>query len=109
MFEPKSVVVHKHSVGAIQSSASTSKIQKIAYRNQILFVWLNITDLDKIFSHIIWLPIHIIMSLVAGDKAFLAGFLDALIRLPSAMFCRAKNVKNFSKTDQEIFDKFSHI
>ncbi len=58
IFEKESIVVHDHQQGAIKTIYSDDQIKKIAYRNQFFFVWLNITDMKYICSHILWLPYH---------------------------------------------------
>src|SRR5581483_3486387 len=64
MFEPKSIVVHEHEEGAIRSQNSASKIKIIAYRNQFIFVWLNITDRNYLQNHIGMLPYLVLRSIL---------------------------------------------
>src|SRR5437762_10838005 len=70
LFEKKSIVVHEHGKGAIQTSQKPYKIRKVAYRNQFFFVWLNITDAKFLFFHFIWLPYHFLSAFQRKDKAF---------------------------------------
>ena len=74
-FEPKSVIVHKQSVGAIRSKYSPSIIKTIAYRNQFLFVWLNYGKTKYILNHFLWLPYHL---LKIREKEFYKGLLEAI-------------------------------
>jgi GT2 family glycosyltransferase len=106
-FEKKSMVVHRHEEGAIRKSRSASAIKKIAYRNQLFFVWLNITDRELLFHHVLWLPIHLIRAIVKHDTAFISGFFQALLKLPIIFTARRKNAKKFMKSDYEVLRNFT--
>lgn len=105
-FEEKSIVVHEHEEGIIQTKFSSLKIKTIAYRNQFIFIWLNITDLNWQFLHILWLPYHFISTLVKGDFAFFIGFFEALILLPKIIKLSFKAQKLFIKKDKEVLNEF---
>lgn len=102
LFEPKSVVVHEHESGAIKSHYSDSKIRRIAYRNQFIFVWKNITDLDKQLLHIFWLPYHLVKAIIRLDLPFFLGFLQTFIQLPKIIQSSFQVQKLFIKKDSEI-------
>lgn len=102
IFEPKSIVVHNHEEGSIKSKYSDSEIKTIAYRNQFIFVWENATDLDLQFSHLLWLPGHLVKALLRRDKEFFVGFLGALILFPKVIKFKLKAQKLFIKKDKEI-------
>jgi GT2 family glycosyltransferase len=104
LFEPKSVVTHEHSFGSIKTNVTQNKVTKIAYRNQFFFVWLNITDFQYIFSHVIWLPYHLLSALLRGDIQFILGFLLALTKFSQVMFYRKNMIQLFNKTDREIIE-----
>lgn len=86
IFEPKSKVDHFHEEGAIKKSKSAFFIKKVSYTNQILFVWKNISDPLWLIQHLLWLPYHFAKALMTFDVAFFAGFLWALIKVPSLIF-----------------------
>lgn len=102
LLEPKSRVIHEHSKGAIKTSQRPFRIREIAFRNQFFFVWLNITDIILLLTHIFWVPAYIIKTLASGDSAFLFGFLEALSKLPQVLHSREKTVKLFVKKDREV-------
>jgi len=77
LFEPKSCVVHKHEEGVIKSKFPPWKIKSISFRNQFLFVWKN-ANLGQFFSHFLWLPQHIVKSILTADICFLIGLLWAI-------------------------------
>jgi len=102
IFEPKSVVYHEQQAGAIRSFYTSSQIKKIAYRNQIFFVWCNITDWSLVFQHLLFIPYHIIRSFITGDLAFIYGFILAFIKLPYILRKRQQYSKLFLLTDKDI-------
>lgn len=107
LFEPKSVVLHQHEEGAIKKKYSPLQIKTIAYRNQFIFVWKNISDWDKRLSHLFWLPAHFIKALIRGDGAFILGFFQAFLRLPIVTKSRLGAKKLFIKKDKEILEVFA--
>jgi GT2 family glycosyltransferase len=88
VFEPKSVVYHHQGEGAIKSTYSPFYIKTVAFRNQILFVWLNITDVRYLLAHFIFLPFHFIKSLIRGDWAFISGLFLVLQLIPLVVLRR---------------------
>lgn len=102
LFEPKSVVVHEHEKGTINNLYSSKKIKSISYRNEFIFIWLNITDLDLQFSHLIWLPYHLTKAILRLDMALVRGFIGALIYLPKIIKSSIKYKKLFIKKDKEV-------
>lgn len=106
IFEPKSVVTHEHEKGVIKLRYSSFYIKTIAYGNQFIFVWKNITDFDLKISHIVWFPYHFLKSLINMDLAFFVGFTRAFILLPKIIVSGFKNQKLFVKKDKEIIKAF---
>lgn len=106
LFDPESVVIHEHEKGSIKSKYSSNKIKMISYRNQFIFVWKNITDLDLIISHILWLPYFFTNALLNRDWAFFVGFFRAFILLPKIIKSSIKAKKYFLKTDKEILESY---
>jgi|SRR5581483_759295 len=107
VFERQSVVVHEHEKGSIKTQYAKSFITSVAYRNQLLFVWLNVTDSDILLSHILWLPYHCIAALIRFDFSFLAGLLKAVLLMPLVVSERLKNKKTFVLGDKEVIK--SHL
>lgn len=101
-FEPKSIVVHKHSEGSIKKYFSDAQVKIIAYRNQFIFVWKNITDTNFIVSHLLWLPYHILMSVLRFDISMLLGLILALVRLPVIIGKRLEQKKFYKIGDSDI-------
>lgn len=106
IFEKKSIVIHEHEKGAIKTKYKSKEIKKIAYRNQFVFVWLNITDKDLLLSHMLWLPYHLLTALLRKDLRFFEGFLKALLKINKILKKRKEYRKLFIKTDKEILEEF---
>ncbi|MBI5127448.1 glycosyltransferase family 2 protein [Candidatus Roizmanbacteria bacterium] len=95
VFDSKTHVEHHHE-STIGKYFDKSRILKIAFRNQLIFQWKNLTDKDLLIKHLVNLPKHI----------FTPGFLDALVKLPQILKARKKTQKLFKKTDKEILNIF---
>lgn len=107
VFESKSVVTHEHEEGAILQTQSEKKITTIAYRNQFLFVWLNVADSGILMQHFFWLPYHFLKALRSGDRAFFSGFAHAFIKLPNIIQLRLKASRNFTRGDKDVVAAFT--
>lgn len=102
-FDPQIIVKHEHESGAIRSHFSPARVKKITYRNQLFFVWLNITDVDYLLQHMLWLPYHF-LNTTRRDKnfSFLYGFLHALQQFPKIVRIRKKLRKEYIISDKNI-------
>lgn len=107
IFEKKSIVIHEHNTGAIKTLHKPFAVRKTAYRNQFFFVWLNITDANLIMSHLLWLPYHLLIATLHRDKAFLSGFLAAVVHLPQVLVKRKNTKKIFVTTDEEVLSRIN--
>lgn len=107
LFEQKSIVYHEHEKGAIKESYSPSQVKTIAYRNQFIFVWINVTDFDLQLIHLIFLPYYLIKALIRGDWPFLIGLLRALVLLPKVIKSSFEAQKHFKLGDREVVENFS--
>ncbi|MDP3940887.1 MAG: glycosyltransferase family 2 protein [bacterium] len=107
IFDPKCVVVHEHERGAIKRSRSRFTVQTIAHRNQLFFVWLNLTDPALLIAHILWLPYHILNTLRQGDCTFLIGFFQAVMRLPEILRLKGHNSAQFVLSDGQVVSEFT--
>ncbi|MBI5449520.1 glycosyltransferase family 2 protein [Candidatus Gottesmanbacteria bacterium] len=101
-FEPKSIVWHFHDDGKIKQSFSASQVKTVAYRNQFIFIWKNISDIGFLFSHALWTPVRILRSLLNGDVWMIAGYLAALIRLPKIIQSRIQSSSYWKLRDREL-------
>lgn len=108
VFNKESVVEHFHEDGAIQKNFRKTTISQIAYRNQFMFVWKNITDGLYMFQHIIYLPIHLARALFRGDMAMIYGFVSALKMFSVIMSNKSKAKKYFRVADRAVLSEFQN-
>ena len=101
-FESKSIVWHFHEEGMIYQSFSQKLIKTIAYRNQFIFIWKNISDVRLLFSHVFWTPIRLLQVLLHGDIWMLIGYWMALARLPRILASRMKSSAHWKKSDRDL-------
>lgn len=102
IFEPNSHVEHYQEPGVISQSFSKEKISQIAQRNQLIFIWKNITSRKLINQH----QSALAKMLVASPKYWLI-FLRALVKLPEVLRKREVEKKEITLSDEEILNKFS--
>lgn len=106
VFEKKSVVVHEHEEGAIKTKFKPKFVQKIVYRNQFFFIWKNITDMNLLVSHIVWLPYHFVKALQRKDWSFFKGFYLAITQMSRVENSRYRAKKLFVRKDMEVINEF---
>ena len=82
LFDSSIKVKHFHDEGSIKKHFSKNKILSIAYRNQFIFHWKNISDISFLFSHLFWLPYHVFRALIRFDIPFFVGFVKVIGMLP---------------------------
>lgn len=97
IYEPRSLVEHYKQKGVIEENFSKSKIAKTAQRNELFFIWKNITDRKLILSHIVAL-----MGKLLVAPGYWTVFLSAIVKLPQVLAKREKEAKEAKLTDQEI-------
>lgn len=102
VFEPKAVVEHFHESTNLKLFGK-SKISLYSLKNQILFVWKNISSSWYLLNHLLWLPYHLILTTMRTRGIFLAAFCWALVQLPETLESRRKASKLWRIKDEEIF------
>jgi GT2 family glycosyltransferase len=101
LYEPGCLIYHNDQQTTVFSKTGNVSLffakmyaRIIQERNQYLFTWKNIFDHDMIFKHIVWIPVHLILSLRNKDHIFKSiGFLFALFRLRKALRRRQEERK----------------
>lgn len=101
LFEPRSTVAHDHE--ATMARFLKSKKTPLAFKNQLLFYWKNITDPCLIVSHLLWMPYHLIVTSYKTKGAFLFGFILALHQIPE-IFNQAVSTRD-KLTDLQVINK----
>lgn len=102
IWEPNAKVVHLRESGVIKENFPQNFVSKIAQRNQLIFIWKNITDPFLTGQHILAL----LKTLIIHPK-YWPVFLNALIKLPAILPKRQLEKKEAKITDEEIFKKFN--
>lgn len=105
VFEPKSVVIHEHEQGAIKKQFTQSIVTQIAYRNQFIFTWINLTDSTIWLQHVFSTPYYLCRAIVRKDFGFIQGFFAAVIFLPQIAPLRRKVQNMNKKSDKEIIEE----
>lgn len=77
IFDPKIQVEHHHE-STIGKYFRKDDIQKIAFRNQLIFIWKNIAEPKQKLSHFLFLPYHLLRYTLVRNKEFLLGFIEAI-------------------------------
>ena len=101
LLEPKAPVLHKHEESVIRQNFSPRYISSIAQRNQLIFVWKNITDENMFAEHK-----KALIKRLAKKPSYLKVFLTAAKKWPEIKRKRVIEEKEAVLTDKEIFDKF---
>ena len=101
VFEPKSVVVHNHET--TNKRVFGIKMMRVAtFKNQLLFVWKNISDPKLLIRHLLWLPYHLVFTTLRSGGSFFLAFLWAVTQLPRAILGRAREVRYWVVGDSKI-------
>jgi len=101
LWEPRARVLHKHEESVIRKYFSPNYISFIAQRNQLIFVWKNITDKRMLREHK-----KNLLKRIASEPKYLKVVLAAALRMPSILKRRKEEKDKVRRTDQEIFDLF---
>jgi GT2 family glycosyltransferase len=102
MYEPGSVVYHRHS--ATISQYGIRYRRQILARNFLLLTWKNITSRRLIFQHLMWLPVWQMVHLLHGRRVYAMGLVRALPRLPAALAKRRAELADQVRSDEEVLD-----
>lgn len=89
VFEKKSVIGHYHELGKIKSEFSPGDVKRIAFRNQFMFIWKNISNPKEIMWHILLTPLRLLRAVLSGDFLMIEGYMLAILRLPRILLSRS--------------------
>lgn len=107
-YNPLIVVNHEHE-STTGKFFSPDQVKMIAQRNQMLFIWNNISDSGMVFSHIMALVRMNFSAIVRGNTVFLTAFIMALGYLPQIFSNKSKQKQGIKCTDQEIISQFQKV
>lgn len=77
-YEPESVVYHMGQA-SFKKAFGEKKIASLAYRNTFLFMWKNFSGVQFWCTHLLFLPLRLLLSLVRGNLAMNQGFFQAFM------------------------------
>jgi GT2 family glycosyltransferase len=100
LWEPGSVVHHRHE--ATVSRFPKKYVDLIKQRNELLFIWKNITSQKMFFEHKKYL-----VKRIMKNPGYLKIFLAALAKLNQVIARRQEEIIAAKLTDEEVFKKFS--
>jgi GT2 family glycosyltransferase len=109
IFFDSHVLVEHHHESTIATYFQKSRIDTIAYRNQHITIWKNISDIPYLMEHALYLIKNLFIFPFKGQGAFVKGFWMALLLLPQIVKKRNQQKKIWKKTDREIFEKFNSL
>lgn len=101
LLEPKSKVEHYKEIGVIKEHFSTKKVARIAQRNQLIFIWKNITNREYINGHI-----KALFAMLIKHPTYILVFLSAFYKLPQILEKREIEKRYSKLTDQEVLSMF---
>ena len=102
VFEKDSVVTHRHEEGAIRKTSEAGTITTVSYRNQFIFIWSNLSDIDLVLTHLLLLPYHLIKAFVSSDRQFLNGFFSAVSSIPKIINYRLSSNLKMIRSDKSL-------
>jgi GT2 family glycosyltransferase len=98
LWEPKATVVHKHE--STVSQLSKTYVQRIRERNELLFIWKNITSSRLIRRHLV-----AVFTRFVRHPGYLRIILMASFKLPAILKARRKEVREAKLSDETIFER----
>ncbi|MBI2010587.1 MAG: glycosyltransferase family 2 protein [Candidatus Chisholmbacteria bacterium] len=105
IFEPKAQVTHLHETSNLKEFGSY-RIKIMSFKNQLLFVWKNISSSKLMLSHLLWLPYHLVVTTIKTKGLFLLGFFWAVTQLGEVIMSRLRAQKLWQLSDEQILHQF---
>ena len=100
LWEPNAKVVHKHE-STVSTLPNKRRVQRIQERNQLIFIWKNLTSPILFRKHITGL-----LARVARHPGYARIVLMALARIKGIIKARKKEKKECKVSDEAIFARF---
>ncbi len=101
IFDPDIEVEHHHE-STIGKYFKKNNIKIIDFRNQLIFIWKNITDRRLLLLHLFFLEIVIIKYTLKGDFSYIKGYIEALKKLPLIISHRRSQTKQYKQPDSQV-------
>src|SRR3990167_1824659 len=99
LWEPRANVIHKHE--STMMKLSQKRVAKIRERNQLIFIWKNLTSANMFKKHIKGL-----FRRLFKNPGYIRIVLAALVKLPKILAARKKEKRESKVSDEAIFARF---
>lgn len=103
LWEPKARVVHGHE-GTIGKYFSRDYINFVQERNQLLFIWKNITSSQMTKQHLAGL-----FGRLLNSPGYIKVILSAVLKWPYIAKARRREEREARVSDERIFENFSQL
>ena len=100
LWEPDALVEHKHE-STIGKHFSKSYVESISQRNELIFIWKNITDQDLFIQHVKELG-----KRIACHPTYVSRVFTMMTKLPRILRKRKVERAESKRSDKEIFAQF---
>jgi len=104
LWEPNAKVIHKHESVINPSNFNTRRLNLIKQRNQLLFIWKNLTSPILFKKHLRGL-----VKRLARRPGYIFVFFAAFIKLRTVLKERSREKKESTISDEAIFAQFKNI
>jgi len=94
------MVTHQHE--STIKKLDQKKVQRVRERNQLLFIWKNLTSKNLMRRH--W---FFLLKRVLGHPGYLRILLMALVKYGKVRELREREIKRTKVSDEMIFSRFS--
>lgn len=101
VFEPDAIVTHDHETTNLRVFGKAA-IKMYSMKNQLLFVWKNISSPLLLMEHLFWLPYHLVCTTLRTKGLFLVALAFALTQIPEILSSRKRASRYWRRTDEEI-------
>ena len=107
LYEPRSQAYHLGKA-SMHQQLGRAGVASLMERNHMLFTWLNLTDIDLLIKHFLWLPLHIGREFLTGCGFTLTkAFLRALPHVPRILGHRLRRRDPVRMSDKEVLRVFN--
>ncbi len=108
IFQPKSIVYHKHR-GTIGKRFSETCIQSIIRKNEIVFVWKNVCSGKSLAQHFFWLWLRVLSRTAHGSYEYTWAYFRALSQLGMVIKRRIRENKLGIICEDEVFARSTSL
>jgi GT2 family glycosyltransferase len=101
LYEPSSPALHLGKA-SFRRLYDDVRLRQLNARNQLLFLWANLSDLRLVLSHCLWLPVRIGREVFVGRVDLLRALIWAFPKLAAVMQSRRRRARRRLVSDGDI-------